>query len=60
MANPKKRHSNSRTRKRRTHWKISTPQLVLCPECKQLKPLHKACPNCGFYRGKKVLEIAEK
>lgn len=60
MANPKRRHSNSRTRKRRTHWKLANPSLVLCPECKNPKPLHRVCPYCGFYRGKKILELVEE
>lgn len=59
MANPKRRHSNSRTRKRRTHWKLSVPQVSTCPECGTPKPLHRACPKCGYYRRRKVLEIVE-
>ncbi|HDM08609.1 MAG TPA: 50S ribosomal protein L32, partial [Candidatus Omnitrophica bacterium] len=56
---PKRRHSNSRTRKRRTHWKISLPQISTCPECGTPKPLHRACPKCGYYRRKKVVEVTE-
>lgn len=57
MANPKRRHSNSRTRKRRTHWKLNTVVLAICPECKNPKPRHRICPHCGFYRGRKFVEI---
>lgn len=60
MANPKRRHSNSRTRKRRTHWKLGYPSVALCPECNNPKPMHRACPHCGYYRGKKVLELVEE
>jgi hypothetical protein len=29
--------------------------LVLCTNCQQPKPAHIACPQCGFYGNKKVL-----
>lgn len=60
MALPKRRHSNARGRKRRTHWKIAKTNLVPCPQCKQLKLPHKICMVCGFYAGKAVIEIKVK
>ncbi len=56
MANPKRRHSNARTQKRRTHWKISAGAVSICPECKKPKPMHKVCPHCGFYKGRQVVD----
>ena len=60
MAHPKRKHSHSRGSKRRTNQKIPAPNLVKCPHCQQLKPAYRVCPFCGFYRGKKVLEIKVK
>jgi len=60
MPLPKRRHSKMRGRKRRTHWKISMPNLVPCPQCKQLKLAHQVCSVCGYYAGKQVLEIKMK
>ncbi len=60
MALPKRRHSKARGRKRRTHWKINFPKLVVCPRCKQLKLPHQVCGFCGYYRGKQVIEIKQK
>jgi len=60
MALPKRRHSKQRGRKRRTHWKLTVPNLVACPQCKQLKPPHQICPVCGFYKGRVVVEIKPK
>lgn len=60
MANPTHRHSKSRRDKRRANWKGSMPNLVICPECKEPKESHRVCMNCGFYDGRKVLEIIEK
>lgn len=60
MALPKKRHSKTRGRKRRTHWKIVKSSLVICPQCKSLKLPHCICKVCGTYDGKQVIEIKVK
>ena len=41
MPLPKRRHSRTRGRKRRTHWKIETPNLADCPVSKSLDGLQK-------------------
>jgi large subunit ribosomal protein L32 len=52
MALPKRRHSRSRSRKRRTHWKLSVPAFEECPSCGKPKLHHHACTNydCGYAR----------
>lgn len=60
MALPKRRHSKTRGKKRRTHWKILSPGLIKCPQCKQLKLSHRVCGVCGYYNGKQVIEIKVK
>ncbi len=60
MALPKRRHSTSRSRKRRTHWKLKTSMFFLCPQCKTPKLPHRVCPVCGTYKGEQVVEIKEK
>ncbi|OQX87365.1 MAG: 50S ribosomal protein L32 [Candidatus Omnitrophica bacterium 4484_70.2] len=60
MAHPKRKHSHSRTRKRRTHQKLSLPTLVVCGECRNLKPAHLVCPFCGYYRGVEYRKIERK
>lgn len=60
MANPTHRHSRSRRDKRRANWKGIVPQLVACPDCKELRLPHRVCDKCGTYNGKKVLEIISK
>ncbi|MBI4845570.1 MAG: 50S ribosomal protein L32 [Candidatus Omnitrophica bacterium] len=60
MAHPKRKHSKTRTDKRRTHKKLKTPNLALCPECKQPKVPHRICPHCGTYKGKKYIIKKEK
>ncbi|MDP8234328.1 MAG: 50S ribosomal protein L32 [Candidatus Saelkia tenebricola] len=60
MANPKRRHSNTRTKKRRTHWKASSNAMTVCPDCKSPKPMHRVCPKCGTYKGRQVLDKTEE
>lgn len=60
MALPKKRHSKTRGRKRRTHWKIAKTGLVPCPQCKKMRLPHRVCAVCGFYDGRQVIEIKIK
>ncbi len=55
-----RRGSKTRRRKRRTHYKISVPGMVVCPNCGELKLSHRVCPECGFYSGKQVAEIKVK
>ena len=60
MANPTSRHSKSRRDKRRANWKGMAPNLSECPECNEPKLSHKACPSCGYYAKRRVLEVVEK
>ncbi|MDD5558703.1 50S ribosomal protein L32 [Candidatus Methylomirabilis sp.] len=59
MPLPKRRHSNARTRKRRSHDALSTPALSECPNCHERKLPHRACSACGYYRGREVVKREE-
>jgi len=55
MPHPKRRHSKQRKNKRRTHDKASVPTLGTCQNCGASVQYHRVCPECGFYKGKKVI-----
>jgi large subunit ribosomal protein L32 len=59
MPNPKRRHSKTRTAKRRTHDALKPIAVGACPQCRELKPPHVVCPNCGYYRGRQVRAVKE-
>lgn len=59
MALPKHRHSKSRGRKRRTHYKVTLANPGVCPQCSEPKMAHRVCPSCGFYKGRAVIETEE-
>jgi large subunit ribosomal protein L32 len=57
MPNPKQRHSKSRSRRRRSHQALKPKQLVKCSNCGKMKLSHVVCANCGFYKGRKIIEV---
>ncbi len=60
MAVPKGKVSRQRRDKRRSSvWKLTAPQLVACPNCGELIMPHRACPACGQYKGRVVLNVEE-
>jgi large subunit ribosomal protein L32 len=59
MPNPKRRHSKTRTAKRRTHDALKPIAVGACPQCREPKPPHVVCPNCGYYKGRQVRAVKE-
>lgn len=57
MAVPKRKHTNSRTGKRRSHDAKKPRQVQYCPQCSTAVPSHVVCPKCGHYMGRKVVEV---
>ena len=55
MAVPKRRTSKTAKRKRRTHYKLNVPGMVVCPNCGEMKLAHRVCKECGQYNGRTVL-----
>ena len=60
MPNPKHRFSKTRTKKRRTHYKIESPTVMACSNCGAPVLYHRICTECGYYKGKPVIEVKEK
>ena len=60
MAVPKRKTSKSRRDKRRSSvWKLDAPNLVACPQCGELKKMHRLCSNCGYYKGREIVKKDE-
>jgi len=59
MAVPKHKTSKSKRDMRRSHQNLEAPSLSTCKECDEVKLPHHACPKCGHYKGKKVIEGKE-
>jgi large subunit ribosomal protein L32 len=54
------RHTKSHTANRRSHHALKSAVFPKCENCKAPKRSHTVCAACGFYGGKKVLDIVKK
>ncbi len=60
MPAPKQRHTKSRRNKRRSHLALTPENFSLCPKCKNPILPHHACQNCGYYKGREVIDVLAK
>jgi len=60
MPNPKRIHSNTRSRTRRAHDHLTTKSLSKCSNCGTPLIPHRICQKCGYYGGKQVVTIKSK
>ena len=56
MAHPKHKVSKQRRDKRRTHDVAVVPTLATCSNCGATIMYHRVCPECGYYRGRQIIE----
>lgn len=54
---PKKRTSRAKRDSRRAHDYLTPPTLVACSNCSATTVPHTVCPSCGYYGGRRVLDI---
>ena len=53
MVTPTNKHGKTRTRKRRAnHDKVILQVTILCDNCGADKVPHRACPSCGWHKGR--------
>ena len=61
MAEPKRKHSKARRDTRRnSHWKMTLPSIVKCPQCGAARLPHRMCKECGYYNGREVVAVEAK
>jgi len=58
MPNPKRRHSKSRTRQRRAHDALKTPQFYLDKDSGEAKVPHRV-DSKGTFKGRQVIDNKE-
>lgn len=54
------RHTRAHTANRRSHHALTVANTSLCKECGHPRLPHTACPKCGTYKGKKVVDTMAK
>ncbi|MCE9543764.1 MAG: 50S ribosomal protein L32 [Verrucomicrobiota bacterium] len=57
MGVPKRKTSKMRLRTRKAANRWHAPKLGKCPQCGAPLHSHTACPACGTYRGRQVLDV---
>jgi len=53
------RHTRAHTANRRSHHALAAQGLTKC-ECGNMRVSHRACPACGRYNGRVVVDVAGK
>ncbi len=53
------RHTRAHTANRRSHHALVAPRASKC-ECGAMRSAHRACPSCGKYRGRVVIDVVAK
>ena len=59
MAVPKRKKSKSRRDMRRAQTKATAVDATSCPQCGEVKLHHRACPSCGVYKDRTVIEVED-
>ena len=58
MVTPTNKHGKTRTRKRRAnHDKVILQVTILCDNCGADKVPHRACPSCGWHKGRVAVAV---
>lgn len=61
MALPKRKTSKKKKHQRSAaNWKLHIPGISECPQCHAMKLSHRACPTCGYYNGRHVMDTEKK
>ena len=57
MAVPKQKTGRARTHSRRSANDVcAMPSRSVCPQCGEVKLPHRVCGNCGYSKGREVVE----
>lgn len=58
MAVPKRKTPRSKTHSRRSaNRRLTPPPRSVCPQCGATKLPHRVCGTCGWYRGRRVIDV---
>ncbi len=59
MGVPNKRGTKSTRNQRRMHIFLKAPFLASCQKCGKPVLPHTVCENCGYYKGREVINVLE-
>lgn len=54
------RHTKGHTKNRRSHHALKSQKFVKCSKCGADSLPHVVCLNCGYYKGREVINVLKK
>ena len=57
---PKRKISKGRRDRRRAHDGLKARKLSTCTNCGSARLPHTVCPECGYYKGREVMEVVKE
>ncbi len=60
MSVQKQKHTKGRRDRARVQFEIKNQKLVKCSKCGAMIKSHRACPKCGYYKGKEAVNTLKK
>jgi len=60
MGLPSKQRTSRSKRERASHFALKATTLGKCEKCGTSMLPHRACPKCGYYRGRQVLNVEKR
>ncbi len=60
MSVPKQRHTKARRDRKRKRFAIRAKKMQKCAKCGKPVLAHIVCVNCGYYKGKEVVNTLKK
>ncbi len=54
------RHTKSKRNRIRSHHALTPKNFSACPHCHVSVLPHRLCANCGYYRGRQVIDVLAK
>lgn len=56
----RQRHTKARRDRARVHHQIKAKKTVVCSNCSSVILPHKACPKCGYYKDREIVDTMKK
>ena len=60
MGLPAKQRTRTSRNDRRSHFALKPALMNDCESCGKKKRPHYACPSCGQYKGKSIVNVAKR
>lgn len=60
MGLPSKKRTNRSKRERAAHFALKAATLGKCGKCGADALPHRACPACGYYRGRQAIKVEKR